>query len=163
MKKPTFNNQAFVARLRLFLLIMTISFSFGGFTFYSAFVVKIGGEVIDETMQGFVTRQVTHVINIASAITLVILIWDALAGKSSRSRFVNRSVFVWLAIYAVCLAILVITHPRLDALLDPVNMSVSSSERFYQLHRIYMIASTIQWLATVFLIGFICFNNRDDR
>ncbi len=40
-------------------------------------------------------------------------------------------------------------HPHLDALLDPVNRSVVDDNKFYALHRWYLIVATVQWLAAL--------------
>ena len=163
MTKQESKKTVFIGQLRLFVLIVAIAFSFGGFTFYSAIVVKIGGEVLDATMQGFVTRLVTHVLNIASAITLLVFVWEAIASKNQRKSWANICFFSMLGLYSLCLITLVLVHPRLDALLDPDTFAVANSDRFYVLHRIYLISNSIQWLATLALIALICFTGYQQK
>ena len=135
--------------IRTLLLWLALSFSFGGFTFYAAVVVPIGTEVLDSTSQGFVTRQVTKVLNIASAITLAILIWELLATFRTVTRKWLWCYLSLLLVYSGCLLGLFLLHPRLDELLDPETFSVLQSEEFYRRHRQYLWLSTLQWLATI--------------
>lgn len=145
-----------IAQLRLFVLFLAIAFSFGGFTFYAAVVVPIGGKVFDVTAQGFITQRVTHVLNAGSAITLVALIWEAVAAQNVRMRWENVFFFGLVALFMMCLSALQIIHPLMDKLLDERTFSVAQPDRFYLLHRIYLAASTVQWLSTLGLIWFIC-------
>ncbi len=48
---------------------------------YAAVVVPIGGDVLGVTSQGFVTRRVTHVLHVATAVTVAILTWEAVSGR----------------------------------------------------------------------------------
>ena len=138
--------------VRYYLLLLAIAFSFGGFTFYAAVVIPISSDVFDATSQGFVTQKVTHVINIASGMTLLLLIWDGIALRRSRTRKINRVYGVLLVVYTVCVVSLVALHPRLDAMIDPGSMSVDEPDRFYVHHQIYLWLSTIQWAVTFGLI-----------
>lgn len=141
--------------VRQFVLLLAIAFSFGGFSFYAAVVVPIGSDVFDATSQGFVTQRVTHVINYASFVTGVMLLWEGLAARR------NKHFFALLAIYSVCLIALFAMHPQLDELLNFDDQSVIDSVKFYNLHRIYLWTSTIQWLATIGMIWLV-FAKRPD-
>ena len=144
------------ARFRLFVLVVAVAFSFGGFSFYAGVVVPIGGDVFDVTAQGFVTRKVTHVINVASGLTLVTFVWDGIAVRGQRRRRENSLVAGLIVLLGACLTILVVLHPRLDILLNDQDFSVSEPERFYRLHQVYLWISTIQWSATLVMIWLIC-------
>ncbi len=135
--------------IRNFILWLALTFSFGGFTFYAAVVVPVGTEVLDSTSQGFVTRQVTKVLNIASAITLGFLIWEILATYRTVKRKWLWSYLGLLLVYSGCLLGLFLLHPRLDELLDAETFSVLQSEEFYRRHRLYLWLSTLQWLTTI--------------
>ncbi len=150
-------------RFRLFLLLMLLAFSFGGFTFYAAVVVPIGGDVFDATAQGFITRRVTHMINAASALTLAALIWEGFAARSMRRLWENRIYFGCCAIYGVCLTALVLLHPSMDELLDESNFSIDQPAHFYKLHRIYLWTSTAQWISTIVLIWIICQSRQQNK
>ena len=141
---------------RRFVLFIAIAFSFGGFTFYTSVVVPTGTDVFDATTQGFITRRVTHVLNLSAAITLAILIWELAATYGLRPRWQRVTFIGLLVVYSLCLAALIILHPQLDAMLDIKNQSVNKPEQFYQLHRAYLWVSTIEWLSTIGMIGLIC-------
>lgn len=136
-------------QLRHYLVLLLLAFSFGGFTFYAAVVVPIGGDVFDATAQGFVTRRVTRVLNVAHLITLAALVWEGVQGRDARSPVANRSFALGLTVMGVCLLVLWFLHPQLDGLLEDPTFSVIEPDRFYQLHRVYLWGSTIHWLATL--------------
>ena len=150
----------FIGRIRFFILFLAVAFSFGGFSFYAAVVVPIGGEVFDATTQGFVTRKVTHVINAATVATLLALGWEGIARLSTRNRRENAFFFGLLTALVVCLIALLVLHPRLDAMLDDRDFSVDDPDRFYRLHQAYLWISTVQWLATLGVIWLLCASDR---
>lgn len=135
--------------IRRFLLFFLWSFTFGGFLFYAGIVVPLGSSVVGVTTQGFVTRLVTDVLNASTAVTLLVLLWEAYAGRSRRGPMVNRILLVMTVVITVCCICLSTLHARLDALLDPTELAVNDSEHFYGLHRIYLWISTMQWLCSL--------------
>ncbi len=131
------------------MLLTTLAFAFGGFFFYAGVVVPIGSSVLDTTTQGFVTRHVTKVINLGVAVTLVFLIWDYFACKLARSKLSNRLWQMGVLGIGTTWLFLVYLHPELERLLVPDSFSVVDADRFYLLHRLYLWASTLQWLAVL--------------
>ena len=75
----------------------------------------------------------TH--SLGAAVAAGLLVWAVFRGRAPR-----------LAL-AVTLAWLFWLHPRLDALLDAGQRAVLDDEKFYALHRIYLVVATVQWLA----------------
>jgi len=146
---------------RRFLLLVSLSFSFGGFSFYAAVVVPIGGEVLDATSQGFVTREVTRVINAVMAVTLLIVSWEAIAGRRNRSRWANRTWSASIALWGLCCMALVGLHPRLDSFLDLDGFTVDEPLGFYRLHQVYLWISTVQWLVSLAVIWLLVGSWRD--
>lgn len=126
--------------IRRFVGLVSLSLWWGGLTFYSLVVVPIGSEVFGTTAQGFVTQRVTHWLNGIGLVTLVLLLWNLIA---ARRRLL---IATWL-LMASCLAGLAMLHGSLDALLDPQSQSVHDAERFYNLHRAYLLITAVQWLA----------------
>ena len=127
-------------RIRKFVGWVSLTLWWGGLTFYSLVVVPIGSEVFGTTAQGFVTQRVTHWLNGIGLVTLVLLLWNLTA--------VRRRLLIatWL-LMAGCLTGLVVLHGSLDALLDAQSLSVHDAERFYKLHRVYLLVTAVQWLA----------------
>jgi len=122
----------------------------GGFTFYSAVVVPIGGSVLrSEPTQGFITREVTEFMNLAGVVALAIWAWEMSAEPLSRRLF---SWALWLVMAAV-LAALFWLHVRMDAHLDPDELRIHNRSGFRTLHRAYLILSTVQWVAALVLLG----------
>lgn len=145
-----------MATIRRVALFLSIAFSFGGFSFYAGIVVPIGSDVFDATSQGFVTQRATDILNLASGVSGLLLFWEAIAGWKHRTRRQNILYWSALSIYAIALIALIGLHPQMDQLLEPSHFLVKEPLRFYNLHRIYLWASTFQWLATIVLIVSIC-------
>lgn len=127
-------------RIRRFVGLLSLSLWWGGLTFYSLVVVPIGSDLFGVTAQGFVTQRVTHWLNGLSLATLLLLLWNLFAVR-------RRLLMVTWLVMASCLAGLAALHGSLDALLDPQSQSVHDAERFYNLHRAYLLVTAVQWLA----------------
>ena len=136
------------ASLRRFVVMLLFAVWFGGFTFYAVVVVPTGHHVLrSKVRQGFITQQVTNKLNALGVVTLAALAWQVVAVRRGKSRRWFRVASIsWMAL-AVTLAVLFWLHPHLDALLDPVARSVMDDDKFYSLHRWYLIVATVQWLA----------------
>lgn len=125
----------------------------GGFVFYSGFVVKIGAwELKSDLEQGFITRRVT--------LELETLGWIALAIWASSlwgTRFWRKSSAIaagvlWCAVLALHLGLHFQWH-AVDRLLDVTSRSLKDPEAFYDTHRIFLWAASLQWLLVVILSG----------
>jgi hypothetical protein len=116
--------------LRRFLVLIAFAFWQGGFTFYAGVVVPIGRGV-DAEAQSLITTAVTNWLNVAGAIALVLLMWDALERDPARWRR-------WLrlgtcGVMLLLLGLLVWLHVELE-------------RDFYRpYHKVYLWASTVQW------------------
>jgi hypothetical protein len=151
-----------MARLRRFSLILALAFSFGGFTFYAGVVVPIGGAAFGAAVQGRVTRQVTHVLNAATAVTVLLLAWDAAAGRAGRSRGATATLIACTSLVALCCVALVALHSPLESLMDAAAGSEIDHQRFYAPHRIYLWVSALQWLC-MFPILWVVADRGQDR
>lgn len=132
--------------LRRFVTVAVLMFWQGGFLFYTAVVVPLGTEVLDNspTNQGFITRRVTVAMNQTAAVALALLAWDVAAARDPR-RWRRWGRAGLLLAMAGATVVLVVLHPRLDALLDLENRDVLDRAAFYPLHRAYLWVSTLQW------------------
>ena len=150
------NSRPYLISGSIFRTILLASFAmwFGGFGFYVSFVVPVGTDVLGSaTEQGMITRRVTHWINVCSAVALAIMIVESLWTWRNRSRFIRWTQLGMCLFMVGMLATLVYLHPMMDSLIDPVEKSVDQQERFYQLHRVYLWASTFQWIAGWFWLA----------
>ena len=130
------------------ILLAAFAMWFGGFGFYVSIVVPIGTDVLGSAIeQSVITRQVTVWINVFNAIVLVPMLIESVV-TWNRSGAVRRWLqLVMVVIIAGGLVVLLIVHPILDAMFDEANVAVSDSGRFYNMHRIYLWTSTVQWIA----------------
>jgi hypothetical protein len=124
----------------------------GGFIFYTAVVVPIGAEFLGSARrQGFITRQVTDSMNACGAVALGLMAWELARSRDAWRLRVRARVALWVLMTA-CAVGLFVLHPRMDALLDVSNETVSDRAAFRPLHRAYLWVSSGQWAcAAVYL------------
>ena len=125
--------------LRDFALISIWSLWIGGLTFYALVVVPIGGALVGETQQGFITQQVTQWLNGIGTAALLMLAWRATT-QPSTGQWLN------LGLLAVIQVALIGIHLQLTPMLDAQAIEVLDPERFYQVHRVYLLLTTAQWV-----------------
>lgn len=128
------------------LLLAVFALWFGGFTFYTAFVVPIGTEVLGSSRaQGMVTQQVTDQLNAVGGFMIAFFLVDFLLGWKSRSRRLS----IWIGSLTGTIAVLWIGLLWLHSILDGMIIDedlISDEVNFYQLHRAYLWTSTVQWI-----------------
>src|SRR6516162_4956999 len=123
--------------LRHFLVLAALMFWQGGFTFYAAVVVPVGQEELGSHLQqGFITRQVTHYLNLSGAIALVLLAWDmyAASDRSRVRRWLRWTAWVGMVVTLLALAWL---HLHLEQLLDVELRELTNPKAFRAGHRWY--------------------------
>lgn len=129
-------------RVNRFLTLQLLAFWQGGFLFYAAFVVPIGGEVLgNETLQGFITQRASIWLNLIGYACLAVLSIDSILCQPFRR---TRLALAFLSLGL--LITLSILHLQLDVLLDAHMQIVLEPKAFYALHACYLIISGIQWL-----------------
>lgn len=136
-----------------FVCLVTLSIWVGGFTFYSAVVIPILHEFLGPVDTGYVTRQVTDSINAAGFVTAAcwwLLVWvDRKPSDQERVPIRARRIRLgFLSTTSAILLFLVGLHQIMDGRLDSGDL-----REFYPLHRVYLIASTIQWFANLGLMS----------
>jgi len=138
---------------RRYLVVLAVMFWQGGFTFYSSVVVHVGQQVLGSHLaQGLVTQSVTNYLNLAGIVAIVLWGWDIFAARDP--SFIRRSVrwALWVLL-PVTLALLAWLHLRLDAFIDFETSTVTDPTRFHAIHSWYLHVSTVQWAASLLLIG----------
>lgn len=128
--------------------ILTMALWWGGLTFYALFVVPTGVDVLGgETEQGFITQRVSNIVNLCGIVALAVLLANAATSWRSIGRFARSALAItWLAM-AAAQSVLLLVHPRLDALLDVATHSIVEPSGFHRLHEFYLSVTTIQWSA----------------
>lgn len=129
------------------LLLAAFAVWFGGFTFYTAVVVPVGTDVLGSSRtQGFVTQQVTQILNFVGGVTLTLGVVDLFISRRLRTRKTNGTLAIVLTVLVLTWIALLVVHPLLDRMLEPEHDYVTDELRFYQWHRVYLWVSTVQWL-----------------
>jgi hypothetical protein len=136
--------------VRRLAVLVALMFWQGGFTFYAAVVVPVGTEVLGNSprRQGFITRRVTHYLNLTAAAALLPLAWDALAARDPARHRRRLRALLWLGML-LAQAVLFYLHPQMDRYLRVKGGIVLDPEAFRPLHRTYLWVSTAQWACAV--------------
>jgi hypothetical protein len=119
----------------------------GGFTFYSAVVLWAIHDEYGSFDAGRITQRVTDWLNAIGAGTL--LFWWFVAGLERRkSPGLARHIrLALLVVTTLLLGFLLVDHKILDDRLARYGLS-----GFYSYHRVYLIASTVQWAVNLAII-----------
>lgn len=137
------------------LLLAACAFWLGGLTFYAAVVIPTANAVLgSHRIVGFVTQRVTGWINL-SAVVVIALLFLNLARAATGGRNVRTVLWLTWAILLAAQLGLFALHPVLDSLLDVSARQIVDPPRFYRLHRIYLMVSTVQQAAGLAHIGFL--------
>ena len=133
--------------LHRFLVASAVGLWLGGFTVYAAFVIRIGHRIIPGGRFGFVTAQVTSVLDVLAAMATFLVAVNLVANRRMLSGALKwTSLAGWVILLAALVAGFIL-HARLDALLDFKTREISDPARFQTLHEAYEMAATIQWAA----------------
>lgn len=134
--------------LRAFTLI-AVALWFGGFTCYTAFVLRIGNDVVGGLDQGYITQRVTDVLNVLAGVMVAAVLID-LATQwrrfSRRCRALGGFAFMLMLVSLIASIIL---HDKLDAMLDPATLAQPRRSKFMPVHSRYALASTFLWCGSL--------------
>lgn len=129
--------------------LIVLSVWWGGFTFYAGIVIPIGMKVLgSHTKMGFITQEVTNYVNYFG---LPIFVFVTYVFRKEKWLFGISILLVFLQIS------LFILHEKLFYLLAGgvphfQAFMVKSKTEFYNLHRIYLLISTLIWVLVSGLI-----------
>jgi hypothetical protein len=130
---------------RRFITVCAFGLWLGGFTLYTAFVIPVGHRQLSSGRFGYVTGEVTSLLNRVAVVAALLLLVNLLADWRRLGRLLRwGTAGTWLLLAATTVALLVL-HRHLDALLDYAHREIASRERFEPLHERYEMVSTIQW------------------
>ena len=120
-----------------------------------------GGFLDRRPIQGFITQSVTNYLNLAGAVCLFVWLehlWHDRRNGVSRSEW-----GLWIGA-VVSLIILSGIHVKMDHMLSVETSSVLDPEWFGRFHRLYLVTSSLQWLASLALLFLAVLQwNRHDR
>ena len=136
--------------IRRFLVILALAIWFGGFTFYAEIVIPSGHKVLHSHIRvGLITQEVTRWLNLIGVVALAIFAWDIAALRKTGDKKLLRMLGGSWAIMVLMQIALFALHPVLDS---QIVERESIESTFYNLHRVYLIVATAQWLATLVYI-----------
>jgi hypothetical protein len=130
--------------LHRYIVLLTLAFWMGGFTFYTGVVIHVGNHVMGgERDIGFITQAVTIWLNRIGVMALVILAASAWTQQRGTARTLLW--LSWLGMAATQTGLYLI-HPVLDAMLDTSTHKIHGRmDVFFNWHRLYMTVATAQW------------------
>ena len=138
-----------VAQLFRFVVDSAWVFWLGGLTFYMAIVVPIGSEVVGADTQGVITSSVTNTINVASIIAGVLMAVHGWIDKRAAVFYASLFVLATSGVL-VLLRLMMLQRMESDGALAATGIAGwVSSWSFYNLHRLYLWVTTIQWFAAL--------------
>ena len=115
---------------------------FGGFIFYSSFVIAAAHAVLrDHAIVGMITQKVTVTLNNCGFLAVIFLGVDAFQQKA---KILGKALLLFLFLSLISL---VIIHAQMDTFIDTKAQEVTEWGPFYNRHRIYLIISTVQFIA----------------
>ena len=132
--------------------IVFIAFTlwFGGFLFYSGFVISNAHEVLgDHETVGMITQRVTKVLNIIGIVTVILLYINLLKEQYVLKPKRFKMSQVLLGVLFLSLISLFIIHNMMSSHIDPEKLELSGYKKFYKFHRVYLIISTVQFFCLV--------------
>lgn len=139
----------------VFKSLVFISFSLwlGGFLFYSAFVIPSAHAVLhDHETVGMITQKATRILNYIGLISCLLLLINFIKAKIFLSAKELKYSAILLGLIITSLLALFFFHYSMSIFIDPDKLELSEYKKFYRLHRIYLIISTVQFFC---LIGYI--------
>ncbi|MEL6895074.1 MAG: hypothetical protein AAFP90_03135 [Planctomycetota bacterium] len=131
------------------ILLFAFALFWGGLTFYTGFVVRISHDVLADPMDGgLITRRVTSLLQIAAAVTAVLMLTNALL-VARRTPRLGYSLAGLAVVLIVAVIGLFIVHANLNEIIDVDAAEITDRALFTILHRRYNQLTTLEWLATV--------------
>jgi hypothetical protein len=124
-----------------FFVVLLLAAWWGALTFYGSVVVPEGTEQLGSQTQGLVTQQVTRTLNLIGVAVAALLFVEL------RRSAARRAWAAWFA-FVVCQAALFAVHAWLSALLE----SATDRQWFYDVHRIYLLTTGVQWVVGPYLL-----------
>lgn len=134
-----------------FIVVLALAGWWGALTFYGMVVVPEGTEQLGSQIQGLVTQQVTRTLNLVADVVIGLLFFEL-------RRSGKRSTWAAWIVFSVCQVVLYGVHAWLSALLQPAMGQSVDWSWFYDVHRIYLIATALQWGLGLFLLWGIASN-----
>ncbi len=125
-------------------ILILWSLWWGGLTFYSGIVVRIGADIVGTTDQGFITQRVS-----LWFYGLAVLYLASIAADVWREGPLLRRI-AWVIAVGLLVPIWLL-HGRLSSMLDPEVRSIIAGDEFYSWHAKYLWLVAAQWACGILL------------
>jgi hypothetical protein len=131
--------------------VLAFALWWGGFTFYASFVIPTGQKVLgNHVMMGFITRDVAPIINYVALIACLFAFLNEWLYKGKDS--IPMYAIICLALMLAFIIALFSLYPYLNEMLLVEKHTLTDENKFYSLHRIYLLLSTSLWIdGTVYI------------
>ncbi len=147
-----------ILALQRFITHVAIAIWFGGFTCYTAFILRIGSDVIGGLQQGYITTRVTVVLNYLACAMLAAMAVDLWMLRRRKGWYVKLNLYgSWIAILLSQIWLFVL-HSQMLQQLDAASLLKPEREFFRPLHSSYQLASTVIWVSCLIYIGFALYS-----
>ena len=139
------------------LFLFSFALYWGGLTFYTGFVVRISHDILNDPMDGgLITQRVTVILQILGAVTVVMMLWNALdVARYAKGRGITLGVCA-LAL-GLAVAMLFVVHAQLDSVIDVDASEITDRAAFKARHRRYNQVTTVQWITAVLYLPLTVF------
>jgi len=125
----------------------------GGFTIYTAVVLRVGGKIVGGLEQGYITQAVTGKLHwIALVMAMAILLDTTLHRRWVSKKVVRLRWGIGVGMLVV-LGFLFPIHAELSSLMDGVGFVKPDPEVFQPLHGRYQSIVTLIWLGAMVDLG----------
>src|SRR6185295_17637036 len=78
---------------------------------------------------------------------LALMLWDAAASWRPARRWIRRGLALSWVVTAIAHAWAMLLHARLDRMLDLQALAVPDRASFHPVHELYLIATSLEWVA----------------
>jgi len=140
---------------RRFTLICALALWLGGFAFYTAVVIRIGHQHFPDRQFGFVTGEVTSILDAMSAVAIVLAGVNVALDWRGLPRGFRWAAAGTAAALLLTLAGSVLIHSRLDAVLDYPARRIRDQALFEPLHERYELFASLQWGFGLLYVGIV--------
>jgi hypothetical protein len=138
---------------RRFVLLCALGLWLGGFAVYTGIVIRIGHRHFPDRQFGFVTGEVTAILDMLSAAAIVFAGVNVALDWKRLSRGFRWAVALTGVAMLLTLAGSVGIHSKLDALLDYPARHIRDRALFEPLHERYELFASLQWGFGVLFMG----------
>jgi hypothetical protein len=143
----------FLELARRFVVISAFGLWLGGFTVYTAFVIRLGHRRFPDRQFGFLTGEVTSVLGVLAAVAAAVACINLAIEWKRLSGGLKWTTVAAVGVLLITLGASFMIHSKLDGLLDYKAQKIADQSVFQPWHERYELAASLQWAAGLFYLG----------